>query len=150
MPLPAIAVGALALAGLYKIVETATRQPATRVKSNISEVDPETKCPACERPMRRVTMRGVEVDECPFCGGQWFDTGEMEAIHAMSPIPRRFLTVYQIDGEQTVASGDRCCVRCGDTLAPVEHKGITIDACVRCKGIWLDHGELADLITDPE
>ena len=153
MPLPVVAVGVLTLAGMYKVFDTARRlsmKPRGNTSSSVTKVDPAITCPACERPMRKVTLGGVEVDECPFCGGQWFDVGELDAIQAMDPIPKRFLKMYVIDGVQTVETGQRPCLRCRRKLAPVEHKGVTIEACVSCQGVFLEHGELRDLLNGPE
>lgn len=37
-------------------------------------------CPKCSTRLRQATVRGVQVDECPGCGGLWLDKGELEAI----------------------------------------------------------------------
>jgi Zn-finger nucleic acid-binding protein len=39
------------------------------------------------------------------------------------------------------------CPRDADTLlVAVDRNGVTVDACPRCRGIWLDRGELDKLI----
>ena len=39
------------------------------------------------------------------------------------------------------------CPRCHDVpLLEVDRDGVTIDRCERCRGIWLDRGELEKLI----
>ncbi|MGE0401645.1 MAG: zf-TFIIB domain-containing protein [Kofleriaceae bacterium] len=38
------------------------------------------------------------------------------------------------------------CPRCNATLAELDRDGITIDRCDRCRGIWLDRGELEKLL----
>jgi Zn-finger nucleic acid-binding protein len=38
------------------------------------------------------------------------------------------------------------CPRCNTTLAELDRDGITIDRCDRCRGIWLDRGELEKLL----
>jgi len=39
------------------------------------------------------------------------------------------------------------CPRCVESeLIEKERDGVTIDACVRCRGIWLDRGEIEKLI----
>ena len=38
------------------------------------------------------------------------------------------------------------CPRDGAVLVEVERNGVTIDACPTCRGIWLDRGELEELI----
>ncbi|MGE5894176.1 MAG: zf-TFIIB domain-containing protein [bacterium] len=38
------------------------------------------------------------------------------------------------------------CPKCGMTLVEVEYKSIKVDKCSECEGIWLDTGELAQII----
>ena len=38
------------------------------------------------------------------------------------------------------------CPRCHTTLAELDRDGITLDRCGRCRGIWLDRGELEKLL----
>lgn len=44
----------------------------------------------------------------------------------------------------TVGSGT--CPRDGDTLTERSERGVTIDICPSCKGIWLDSGELEAIL----
>ena len=39
-----------------------------------------------------------------------------------------------------------CCPKCGSTLLTVDYKGIAIDECSHCKGVWLDHSELEQIL----
>ena len=90
MPIPPLVVAAgVALLGVLALadqtvsgIRRAQRGPA---RSHVAKVDPAVACPACERGMRKVTFHGVEIDECPFCAGQWFDAGEIETISQMDP-----------------------------------------------------------------
>jgi ssDNA-binding Zn-finger/Zn-ribbon topoisomerase 1 len=34
------------------------------------------------------------------------------------------------------------CPKCGMELVEIDYKGITIDRCSECDGVWLDAGEL--------
>lgn len=38
------------------------------------------RCPKCGVQLQRREEHGVEVDECPSCGGIWLDQGELEEI----------------------------------------------------------------------
>ena len=44
--------------------------------------------------------------------------------------------------------GAMLCPRCGGQLVPVPYRGVEIDKCSRCDGIWLDCGELERLGED--
>ena len=37
------------------------------------------------------------------------------------------------------------CPKCGMELIEIDYKGITVDRCSECDGVWLDAGELATL-----
>lgn len=38
------------------------------------------------------------------------------------------------------------CPVCATELRPVDRQGIEVDVCSRCRGVWLDRGELDRLI----
>lgn len=44
---------------------------------------------------------------------------------------------------------DRC-PRCGAVLVPVPYRGVELDKCSRCEGVWLDCGELERVTTTEE
>ncbi len=37
------------------------------------------------------------------------------------------------------------CPKCGTTLSEIDFKGIKIDKCSHCDGVWLDAGELESI-----
>ena len=37
------------------------------------------------------------------------------------------------------------CPKCGSELVEVEYRGVRIDKCIGCAGLWLDSGELEQL-----
>lgn len=37
------------------------------------------------------------------------------------------------------------CPKCGTKLTSVEHRGVTVEECPSCQGLWLDRGELETL-----
>jgi hypothetical protein len=44
--------------------------------------------------------------------------------------------------QQEVAVAQCRCPKCGTVLVERHYKGIEIDQCSRCQGLWLDCGEL--------
>ena len=40
------------------------------------------------------------------------------------------------------------CPKCGAQLIPVPYRGIELDKCSRCEGVWLDVGELDQVVTE--
>lgn len=43
-------------------------------------------------------------------------------------------------------SGQRTCIKCNSQQEPIIVLGVEIDRCVSCGGIWLDGGEIKELI----
>lgn len=39
-----------------------------------------------------------------------------------------------------------CCPKCGHSMVEIELKGIKVDKCVSCKGVYFDDGELEQLM----
>jgi uncharacterized protein len=52
--------------------------------------------------------------------------------------------------QQQVAVDQFRCPRCGAALVQMHYKGIEIDKCSHCQGIWLDCGELERMLTDEQ
>lgn len=42
--------------------------------------DRRLKCPACGATMRTESLKAVDIDRCPACGGVFLDRGELQAI----------------------------------------------------------------------
>ena len=40
------------------------------------------------------------------------------------------------------------CPKCGAELVPVSYRGIELDKCSRCQGVWLDFGELDQVVAE--
>jgi Zn-finger nucleic acid-binding protein len=63
----------------------------------------------------------------------------------------RFLIVYAAawplrSGELERPMTDRLCPACHVTRQSTERRGIEIDVCPNCRGVWLDRGELDKLL----
>ena len=52
--------------------------------------------------------------------------------------------------QQEVAAAQFRCPKCGALLVEVHYKGIEIDKCSGCQGIWLDCGELEQALTEEQ
>jgi uncharacterized protein len=90
----------------------------------------------------RLRLRGpeVEVDECSRCGGIFLDADEilhLSGDHALNQQLRQ--------GAPDDHSG-RQCPECHVRMEHEYAKGVELEACPRCHGLWLDKGELAKLV----
>jgi len=84
--------------------------------------------------MQRFLVEQVELDRCPFCGGMWFDRGELESVSG------RALTLERLAGDTT-----RRCAYCGITLQTALLESTPAEVCGSCLGTYLDDGELEAL-----
>lgn len=109
---------------------------------------PRLSCPACSNNLTPLeTQNGVELDECLVCNGVWLDKGELEQLCAAThPIPSRLLKPRSEAKLQLRPEGSRPCPRCGHFLVCSVVKGVRLDLCSDCQGLWLDQGELNRLL----
>ena len=108
---------------------------------------------------------GVEYDQCPTCGSAWLDHGEFQALTSR-PVPGwseaelaqrlrparrcRWCEAVYPAGEAMCATCDRpisyACPRDGVVMSIVEFKGVEVDVCGECYGVWFDQQELDQLL----
>jgi len=50
--------------------------------------------------------------------------------------------------QQEVAAAQFRCPKCGAVLVEMHYKGIELDKCSRCQGLWLDCGELERVLAE--
>ncbi len=108
-------------------------------------------CPVCKKPLKQTTSKGVRVDECESCKGIWFDEGELRSARDNADKYLRWLDFVIFEekpGKYSISDSNRQCIRCGEklrTLTFMQSK-VVIDACPKCKGIWLDNKEFEKII----
>lgn len=104
-------------------------------------------CPVCVNDMQVIQYLDIELDYCRACGGLWFDNGEMEKILSKKNVPRRLTHPIAYDfSQRKKEEGERLCPRCGVVMKVINHKGVAVDVCMQCQGIWLDRYELSKLM----
>jgi Zn-finger nucleic acid-binding protein len=104
-------------------------------------------CPVCENPMVVLELDQIEIDHCLHCGGIWLDAGELELLLDTDE-DRERLKSFLIE-DDSVKEKKYPCPICNKKMTKVfvgEEKKILIDQCKRNHGLWLDKGELEDVI----
>lgn len=142
------------------MVSSRVRRPAPRRARRKLE------CPVCLgaalEPLRPIATSPLELDYCGRCGGVWFDAGEVPAMRGIKPDALMTAVTLRPDAfrmkcHECHASFDRnrpecpacgwknqlSCPACRTTLSAIEHEGLRLDACPRCRGVWFDNVELA-------
>jgi Zn-finger nucleic acid-binding protein len=103
-------------------------------------------CPRCGAPLSERSFGPIRLDGCSECGGLWFDAEELNKIAhdtsvGLMDVERAFNRAVSSEGE----GGMMNCPKCGTALSPYifpHTPDVTVDACQKCRGIWLDDDEL--------
>lgn len=105
------------------------------------------ECPACTKTMEQQSYRGgVNVDKCLWCGGVWFDVGELEAYRASLPQRPSGDSIETANFERTTDSAGGLCPRCeGQPLVLGRASGIELGRCERCRGVHVSGEQMAEL-----
>lgn len=103
-------------------------------------------CPRCRRQlMERFRFEDVLLDRCLGCGGQWFDPGGIKIVPEVPvPSPPGQPGPHTSGGIFTPLSS-KACPRCMRHLLRAHlgpERSISIEACDKCQGIWLDEEQL--------
>jgi len=105
-------------------------------------------CPVCKEPMVVLEYESVEVDYCLSCEGLWLDAGELELLFGDAQACHDFLNA---GNPADAARGEKArrCPICAKKMAKAVTGGetpITYDRCRQGDGLWLDGGELAEIL----
>lgn len=104
-------------------------------------------CPVCENPMVVLELDQIEIDHCLHCGGIWLDAGELEILLDTDEDRARLREI--LIEEDSVKEKKYPCPICNKKMQKVyvgEERKILIDKCKRNHGLWLDKGELEEVI----
>jgi len=105
-------------------------------------------CPVCKNAMITLELAGVEIDYCTECGGIWLDSGELELLLGEPEKAKQLLDSFKVDS--TCPEKLRKCPICDRKLQKVivgsGQPKLLIDKCRIGDGLWLDKGELQDIL----
>jgi len=104
-------------------------------------------CPVCKNTMVVLELEQIEIDYCASCGGIWLDAGELELLLETEEERARLLNLL-IEDSSVKEKSYRCPI-CNKKMRKVfvgEEKKILIDKCKKNHGLWLDKGELEEVI----
>ena len=98
--------------------------------------------------MITMELDNVEIDYCLECHGIWLDAGELEMFLDGSEAKDRFLASFKKDAHTREMR--RKCPICLHKMHKVQagddQTGILLDRCRKGHGLWLDKGELEEIV----
>jgi Zn-finger nucleic acid-binding protein len=107
-------------------------------------------CPNENAEMRPVKVEShygqtVLLDQCPQCGGLWFDKMELYSPKAGEGEKIESINIDLLQSPSTIAGADLVCPLDHTKLVqfydPYFPKDILIERCPLCEGFWLNRGE---------
>ena len=108
-------------------------------------------CPRDKIPMAVLEIGEVKIDQCPQCGGMWFDQGEFEAAKEQVDPDLNWLDfdIWKHKDQFQVSEHPLTCPQDDSPMVAVAYDdtGVEIDVCPACRGVWLEQGEFAKIIT---
>ena len=54
----------------------------------------------------------------------------------------------EVERQRALDAAHNRCPKCGVPLVAVHYRGVELDKCSRCQGIWLDYGELDQVLAE--
>jgi Zn-finger nucleic acid-binding protein len=126
-------------------------------------------CPVC-LGARMVKIRpdpkqpGLILDYCRRCGGIWFDAGEVGRLRMARPQALYALVTLEPEAfrmkchrcHAVLKRNDEACAACGQpnvlecphghgVMTRIAKDGLVLDGCQRCRGVFFDNVELAEV-----
>jgi Zn-finger nucleic acid-binding protein len=102
--------------------------------------------------MISLELHHVEVDHCLTCGGVWLDSGEMELL--LDGAENRQRIMAELRPDPSIMEERRRCPICDHKMEKVRggpEERIILDRCSKnSDGVWLDRGELHEVVSQGE
>ncbi|MCW4205431.1 MAG: zf-TFIIB domain-containing protein [Candidatus Thiodiazotropha lotti] len=108
-------------------------------------------CPRCIEKMEETTSKGIITHTCFYCNGTWINSDSLKII-----LENENNTLLQIDLKNSfeslkVTNKDRHCPECkNQQLFQIIVRGVELDLCPECIGVFFDEGELKQLLPSLE
>jgi Zn-finger nucleic acid-binding protein len=105
------------------------------------------QCPKCKAMMRSGRDVSGPVSACNSCWGLWIDTVALGRAEAQHPVGNKLHEALQeLDISEMEATDLHCATECGGELLEVLCRGVAVEFCSKCAGVFLDRGEREKLM----
>ncbi len=106
-------------------------------------------CPKCLAELAVLDVDGLELDSCPSCQGVWFDNDELRQGKDLSDENLVWMDfeLWKHTDRFELQPGVEC-PKCAVTMGSMLYgdTGVTVEHCSKCRGVWLDEGELEHIV----
>ena len=99
-------------------------------------------CPRCQKltlKQKHVRKKNLTVDYCPKCKGIWFDRAELARATPVAEV--------ELEVPRNAVRLNAQCPVCAKPLYAFHypHTRVTVEACKKCAGLWLNAGEFDEI-----
>ncbi len=104
-------------------------------------------CPVCKEPLIILELNQIDIDLCTNCGGIWLDSNELELILGEVKSNKPGSPTY-IKSSKIKEKKIKCplCLKKMNKIHRYPYESINLDMCPLGEGIWLNKGELEELL----
>ena len=108
------------------------------------------ECPNCKNELKKLIYKDIKLDQCLYCGGIWFDGGELRNAKDKDEEFIRWLNT-DLFSDPKQFSGSYSTMTCPKDKEPLyeifyDNADVKVDVCRKCQGVWLDKGEYENII----
>jgi Zn-finger nucleic acid-binding protein len=107
-------------------------------------------CPKCNHELAVNRLDTIQIDECPSCGGTWFDRDELRLAKDQADPDLNWMDfeLWQHQDRFKVLEKKTVCPKCRVDMVAIDYDDtkVEIDHCLLCEGVWLDAGEFEKII----
>jgi Zn-finger nucleic acid-binding protein len=109
-------------------------------------------CPKGHGGLDRVPVGKIHIDRCPECGGTWYEVGELRLLKDTEAGGDYcwidFDLWKDIDEFRAARQQRYACPQDTQLLTTVRYgdSPVAVDICERCRGVWLDQDEFAQIV----
>ena len=96
-------------------------------------------CPRHGVSLTAGELLGRNFDRCPECAGLWIPGTSVDAVLGSGEL-------LKLRSLCSVRRSQLACPHEGELLGEGKIGPVTVDLCLQCNGLWLDHGELEQLL----
>jgi len=114
------------------------------------------RCPIDQSELRTEIVGSAKIDFCGLCGGTWYEVDELRVLKDRESVgDYRWIDVdlWEEPGRfRTPEQRGLPCPDCGLDLTTLRYgeTNVEVDACGRCRGLWLDKNEYVEVIAELE
>lgn len=110
-------------------------------------------CPRCNSNLSTTEIQNITIEMCPSCDGLWLDKFEITKIlNCESDSIKSSEIAAALEKDKNINNTENKSIKCPACSSEMTNtsymfnNNINVDLCPKCFGIWLDDGELKEII----